>query len=137
MKLILLSQQFYSDHADHKEIMHKPERPYACLAVRINGYWFAIPFRHNINHKYCYHTLGNAGLDYSKAVVLERKEYISSKTARIEQKEFNLLKGKDSIIQTGMVNYIKVYKKALANKSNPHYANILANSTLQYFEKYI
>ena len=55
----------------------------------------------------------------------------------IDTKEFNLLKGKDTVVANGMERYIKLYKKALQHRGNPHYDNIVKYSALQYFARYI
>lgn len=137
MQFIFLSNKFYSQHATHTEILTKPTRPYACLAVKINGTMFALPLRHHIQHKYAFFTVGNCGLDFTKAVVIESPDQIAQGTPQIDQKEFNALKGKDNKIFHDFSQYIALYKKALMYSTNPHYASILKYSTLQYFHKYI
>lgn len=137
MRLIFLSDSFYDKHLFCNEILAKRQRPYACLAIKIDGLVFAIPFRHNLDHKYGFRTVGKCGLDYSKAVVLCSKADIGEGTPHIDQAEFNAIKGKDAIIATGMKNYVKLYKKARAYKGKKHYANILSYSALQYFDELI
>lgn len=133
MKLIYLSPKFYSDYTNCPEILMKVNRPYACLSITINKITFAIPFRHHIAHKYAFFTNGSFGLDYTKAVAITDPLYISPHPARINQKEFNAIKGKERAIARGMERYIKLYKKAIENGGNS-YANISKFSALQYFE---
>lgn len=135
MNLILLSPAFYSAYAGCSEILKKPARPYACLAVTIDGVRFAIPIRHHIPHRWAFFTIDRRGLDYTKAVVLSRPEYIGGTGAWIEQAEFDLIKGKETVIVNGMRQYLQVYKKALRYPDNPHYENIRSNSALQYFHR--
>lgn len=135
MKLITLSPDFYSKYGNCPEILTKPTRPYVCLAVRIDGVPFAIPFRHHIPHKWAFITYGEAGLDYTKAVVISDIRYIGKYTPVIEQREFDALKGKDALITNGMRKYLAAYKKAVKYPNNSHYAHIRSCSSLQYFHK--
>lgn len=136
MKLILLSEDFYKRYQNCKEILQKQTRPYACLTIKINGVLFAIPFRHHIRHKYAFFTYDNCGLDYTKAVVITRKTDVARTSPQIDQREFNMIKGKEQRIYNGLCSYIKLYKKALQYKESRHYANIIKCSSLQYFEDY-
>ncbi len=133
MKFILLSEKFYQTYGQLPEILSKNTRPYACLEVEIDGIRFAIPFRHHIRHKYSFITYGECGLDYTKAVVIEDWNMVSATLPIIEQKEFNFLKGKDALIESGMRRYYKLVLKARKYADNPHYTNILKCSALQYF----
>ena len=133
MRLIYLTDDFFDRYADCKEILQKRDRPYACLKIEIDGHTFAIPFRHHIAHKYAYFTIGEAGLDYSKAVIIEDERYIAAGEAVIDSAEMKTIKGRESVIANGMRRYYKVYLNAAAHKDNPHYGNILRWSALQYF----
>ena len=134
MRLILLSEEFYNDYGACEEVLQKQARPYVCLTVKIYGNIFAIPFRHHIPHKYAFITYGECGLDYTKAVVLSKRRYISDVKPQIEQKEFNAIKGREDTIRMGMIKYVKLYKKALRYKDSPHYANIIRCSALKHFD---
>lgn len=90
--------------------MVKPTRPYACLAVGIDGVLFAIPFRHHIAHKWAFITYGDAGLDYSTAVVVADERFIGNMKLQIEQREFEALKGKEPLITNGMRKYLVAYR---------------------------
>lgn len=133
MKFILLSDKFYQAYGHLPEVLSKKTRPYACLAVEIDGIQFAIPFRHHIRHKHAFITYGECGLDYTKAVVIEDWSMVAAALPTIEQKEFNYLKGKDAMIEAGMRRYCKLIRKAQQYADNPHYANILKFSALRYF----
>lgn len=135
MKLITLSPYFYSKYGNYPEILAKPARPYVCLAVRIDGVPFAIPFRHHIPHKWAFITYGEAGLDYTKAVVLADGRFIGRHTPEIEQIEFDALKGKEALITNGMRKYLAAYKKAVKYTNNRHYDTIRSCSSLQYFHR--
>lgn len=135
MKLITLSPYFYSKYTGCEEILAKPTRPYICLSVMIDGVPFAIPFRHHISHKWAFLTYGEAGLDYTKAVVISDNRYIGTHTPQIEQREFDALKGKDALITNGMRKYLAAYKKSVKFPNNEHYKNIRRCSSLQYFHE--
>ena len=133
MRLVYLTDSFFARYGGCRELMEKSARPYACLEVKIDDHVFAIPFRHHIKHKYAFFTVGEAGLDYSKAVIIEREEYISPFPARIDTKELNAIKGKEKLITNGMQKYYRLYLKAVRYPDNPHYENIRKCSSLQYF----
>lgn len=133
LRLIYLSDKFYATYGHYREILQKDGRPYACLAVEIDGYRFAIPFRHHIPHKYAFFTYDRCGLDYTKAVAIEDDPMIAPEMPFIEQREFNALKGKDTLIESGMRRYYKSLRNAMNYPENPHYANILRFSALKYF----
>ena len=137
MRLVYLSSRFYAQYAACPEILQKPTRPYACLSVQVEGQTFAIPFRHHIAHKHAFFTYGDCGLDYTKAVLILDESYLDSARPQIEQREFNALKGQDARILREFSRYLKLYRKALQNRSNPHYSNIIRYSALQYFEQYL
>ena len=134
MRFVFLSDEFYNDYAGCSEIMQKRDRPYACLAVKIQGHVFAIPFRHHIAHKYCFHTYSDYGIDYTKAVLISKPSYIGTGKPQIDQREFNALKGKDAQIAREFEKYFKLYKKALHYPNSPYYQNIVRYSTLKYFK---
>lgn len=136
MQFITLSQFFYQVHQNDKEILTKDSRPYVCLGIRIDGIPFAIPIRHHIHHKYMFPTIGDAGLDYTKAVVISGNQDIGKTNVQIDQSEWNIIKVNEDKIEREFSKYLKLYRKAMNYRTNPHYANILNNSALQYFESY-
>lgn len=135
MRFIFLSNKFYNDFSACREILQKRTRPYLCLTVEIDGVRFAIPLRHRVTHKYCFHTIGDAALDYTKAVVIRSAGDISPIMVQIDQATYNILKTKEQKIENGFRNYLKLYKKALSYPNNPHYSFIRTCSALQYFIK--
>ncbi|MCC8121845.1 MAG: hypothetical protein LIO42_07695, partial [Oscillospiraceae bacterium] len=74
------------------------------------------------------------GVDFSKAVVLKKPEYISTVKPHIRPMEFETLRGQENIIEFRLKQYIKTYKKAKARLDVPRNRNICKYSTLQYFE---
>ncbi len=137
MKFIILSDDFYARYADCSEILQKHDRPYACLGVRIDGVSYAIPIRHHIHHKYAFKTIGEAGLDYTKAVVILASSDVGKTDVQISRAEWKLIKVNTQKIVREFSSYLKLYKKATIYQDSPHYQNILSNSSLQYFKKYL
>jgi len=139
MKYIFLSKQFYSDYSpeDCPEIAQKHDRPYVMLLIKIDGLTFAIPFRSNIRHKFAFITdeENHCGIDYSKAVVINNKDYIDNKRApKIRKNEYKALFGNSHIILKDLKEYIREYKRAVKNKADKK-VFIYRISTLQYFHK--
>ena len=134
MKIIKLSKLFYETYKDCPEIMKKPDRPYYCLEVVVSGITYAIPFRHHIKHQYSFLTIGNAGIDYTKAVVLSDDSMVSSEPARIETKEWRIINCNEDKIFAGFSKYLRLYKKAQKHSNVPKYSKIIQYSTLQYFD---
>jgi protein AbiQ len=141
-RFVFLSKQFHNRYplSDFPELEAKETRPFIQVCVEIEGIRFAIPLRSNINHPYAFWTdkENKCGADYTKAVVIESDGYIDT-TIRpyIRANEFKALQGKSYEIKSGMIGYIKKYKKAKANLLIPRNERLVRFSTLQYFEKYI
>ena len=142
MELRYLSSLFYQKYKDCKEIMNKGEtRPYIILIIEVENNKFAIPIRTNLHKsKDCYETNpeSNSGLDYTKAVVITRDDYIdSSRYPEIEHKEYNYIKFKEREIKFAFTKFVSEYKKDyIRHQKNP---NIPENPrfrycTLQYFK---
>ncbi len=137
MKYIFLSQEFYNDYANCSEIEQKQNRPYIMLIVKIDNLTFALPLRSNIKHKYAYFSdkENHCGIDFSKAVVISKQEYIdTNKKPHIRENEFKALENKDYLIALKFKNYLEDYKNAYkvnAKRLNQKFAYC----TLQYFHK--
>ena len=97
MELRYLSSLFYQKYKDCTEILSKGEtRPYIIILIEVENNKFAIPIRTHLHKtKDCYESnpQSNSGLDYTKAVVISRDDYIdSTKYPEIEHREYNLYK---------------------------------------------
>jgi len=139
LKYIFLTNQFYIDYQHCTEIEQKVERPYVQVYININGVDFAVPFRSEINHPHVLWTdkENKCGLDFSKAVVIEHRDYIDTTLKPyIRPNEHAALIGKEFIVISGLLKYIERYKKA-KTKSDKRSKQLLQYSTLQYFEKYL
>ena len=134
MLLKILSEKFFSSYADCRELLKKKNRPYACLTLELDGLLFAIPFRHHIRHPYAFHTIGEAGLDFTKAVIISNPDYLSADTPTIDSKEFSILKRNENKIRYDFSKYVRQYRRAMKHRDNPRSASLLRYSTLQYFE---
>ena len=91
--------------------------------------------RHNINHKYSIKTFNNQGLDFTKAVIIIDKAFISEKNVYIEQEEYEELSTKKSLIKPKLKKFIKAYKKAIKNPDDLKNKILCEFSSLQYFHK--
>lgn len=137
MELKILSEKFYNTYSHCNEILKKQNRPYACLTIELDGLLFAVPFRHHIRHQYAFHTIGEAGLDYTKAVIITDILFLSADKPSIESKEFAIIKRDEQKIRYGFMKYVNQYKRAMKHHDNPRSEKILKYSTLKYFEKYL
>ena len=134
MNFFLLENNFYKDYSNCSEILKKTNRPYAIFLIKLNNLTFAVPVRSHITHKYSIKTIGNKGLDFSKAVVInDRQKYISKKYAYIDNREYQIIMEQKWKITKKMEDYIKKYKKALKNLSIPANKILCNSSCLQYF----
>lgn len=111
--------------------------------VVIENNKFAIPFRTNVKHKYCYKfintnrdTNSSTALDFSKAVIVNDESFIGVE-AKIDQKEFVELSSKSIFIINKFKNFVSKYKKIMQNpgKNKYEYDLLTKYSTLKYFNK--
>lgn len=133
---VFLSEEFYKDYINCPEIEQKKDRPYICLLIDIDGMQFAIPLRSHIHHPHAYLTdpQNQCGVDYSKAIVLKKPEYVDQiRKPFIRPNEFDTLRGKEHIIEMGMQKYLRAFRKALQSPDVPRNALLLRFSALQYF----
>lgn len=144
-QLNCLSENFYSDYNSIKypEIEQKSSRPYMVLLVELYGNTFAIPFRTNIRHNYCYKFKSSGrpsdavtGLDFTKAVIVNNQDYIGS-PATIDNKEYIELSKKHYFIIKKFKNYVDGYIEYLNGCSNYFNNKKYKYSTLTYFQREI
>lgn len=142
MKYTFLTKKFFNDHPHtmYPQMEIKEDRPYVHIQVEAYGQLFCIPLRSHIDHPHAFFTnkKNKCGVDYSKAVVINNNDYIdNTKKAYLRPDEYKKLKGKDFIIKKQFLAYIELYKSAKIDDTVNHREEILAFSTLQYFEQYI
>lgn len=139
----LLSKNFYNDYVCniYTEMELKPSRPFLVFIIKVDNHNFAIPFRTNIKHPYCYkfkntsrNTNSSTGLDFSKAVLVDNPNYIGPK-ANIDKQEFKELNSKFKFISTKFERFYNKYKKIMNNPSTypTEYFSLKKYSTLKYY----
>ncbi len=133
MKLHYLTDAFYDKYMDCKEILQKKDRPYVCITIEVDGRKYAIPVRHHISHKYAFYTIGDSGLDYTKAVLIEDESFLSGDSPIIDTIEWRKIQMNEGAIYVGFSSYLRKYKHALKNRDSVRNDNILKYSALQYF----
>lgn len=136
MKYIYLSTEFYERYpqSEFPEIERKTNRPYSMIEIKIDNHTFAIPLRSSVKHKWKYPLVSkpDSGLDFKKAIYIYDSKFISDSVPRIRQKDFNLLKNKDKIIEKKFMLYLKEYVEAIESL-DPHLQGATRYSTLSYF----
>lgn len=121
MEIKKLEDAFYSENSHLVEVMDKQgnawtsdkTRGYGIVVVEIVGLRFGIPLRSNANHKQCYNFSGNKALDYSKAVLLMKDEYISDVPFKIPDEEFLIIQKKSFFITKQFTKYVERYIEAV------------------------
>lgn len=138
-----LSPDFYNayDAVNYPEIEHKLDRPYMVLVIQINGNRFALPFRTNIRHSYCYKfansgraTNSVTGIDFTKAVIVNQPNYIGA-AATIDNREYVELSNKYYFIINKFTTYLNGYINYVKNGGNSFIAKKYSYCTLKYFHK--
>ena len=142
IELRKLSTNFYASYPENEypEMEYKTGRPYVVLLVKINSVKFAIPLRTNIRHSYCYkfrtsdrETNSITGIDFSKAVVIEKDEYLGEET-NINDREYIELQEKTFFIIKQFKKYVNDYINYRKNGGNEYVAKRYQFSTLKYFD---
>ncbi len=141
-----LTQDFMNDYpkASYPELMHKSGRPYTCLLVDTHyDYYICVPFRSHINHKnsFLFHdtqrsTHCKSGLDYTKIVLINKDNYISSTKVIVDQDEYNEVQRNLTQIVTEAVKYVENYIGHVSGTIPMHprqFARKYQYSTLPYF----
>lgn len=148
-QIICLTADFYRDYDSklYPEILEKYTRPYNCLIVDTHkGYYICVPYRSYINHRYAYKFKSSkrsiqcrSGIDYSKMVIVTKKNYISEKSGIVDQDEYReTMQNIDRIVHESVAyleDYI-AYKKEEQNRiSREEFRRRYSMSTLPYFDK--
>ena len=71
--------------------------------------------QHDLSYK---PKINNCGIDLTKAVPISESN--QTVPATIRQEEFNALKGKEYILKSKFISYIKLYKKAKLDLTKNH-----------------
>jgi protein AbiQ len=133
MELLKLDHSFYAANTHIHNALDNHNgcwdtdnpRGYGVVLLKAHGLKFGIPLRSNITHAGAYptvtHNKGKGGLDYSKALLIEKPEYISSEIFRIPHFQNKRLKGRVIHISIEFKKYVNRYELARKKKD----ANIL------------
>ena len=115
--------------------IRKKHRGYGVVVIEINSLKFAIPLRSNINHSAGYMTISRGrnnrpskGLDYSKALLIEKSEYISNEVFKIPDIEYASISKKERHIIKGFNKYVSRYILAMKKRDT----NILNSKEYRY-----
>lgn len=133
MRFITLTDEFYDKYSECKEILHKKNRPYALLSIKVDGKLYGLPIRHHIAHPYSFRTINDSGIDFTKAVLIEDQNYIAGETV-IEEKEWKIINREENTIKYEFGKYLNQFKRAMKHRDNPRSKNIIKYSALQYFD---
>ena len=141
IQLRSLSDQFYADNKGLQEALDSSNdgkvRGYGIVVVDLNGLMFGIPLRSNLNHKFGFISERSEGtkkgLDYTKALLIQKEEYVS-RAYKIPTTEFTHLNDNKEKIQ----EYFKKFITRYIDAHNKNDTNILRNyrySTLKNYHK--
>jgi len=148
-QVLYLSPKFYLDYPESKyvELMRKQDRPYNCLLIQSHyGYFICIPYRTEIKHKFAYKfkrskrsKIHKSGLDYSKIVIIQNKEYLENKDAIVDGDEYRETRDNIEYIKKDAQKYIDDYTNQICGILQKYdektFHRIYDFSTLQYFHK--
>ncbi len=138
-----LSMDFYADYPSNcfPEIENKPTRPYVVMVISIQGNRFALPFRTNIRHNYCYkfkntnrETDSVTGIDFSKAVIVNDSKYVGDET-QIDNKEYVELANKFYFVIKKFQKYLEGYIDFRMNGGDEFIEKKYRFTTLKYFDR--
>ena len=96
------------------EILQKGEtRPYLVLLITIEGKKYAIPFRSNVSHKYCFTIKNERGLkeaiDYTKALVVEDNDV--GRPAHLRSGTIPQIDNHIDVIERDFKKFLNLYNK--------------------------
>ncbi|MBT0992612.1 hypothetical protein KJ035_26405, partial [Salmonella enterica subsp. enterica serovar Typhimurium] len=85
IQLRTLTDQFYADNKGLQEALDGSNdgkvRGYGIVVIDLNGLVFGIPLRSHLNHKFGFVSERSEGvkkgLDYTKALLIKKEEYVS------------------------------------------------------------
>lgn len=141
MEIKKLEQLFYAENTHLKEVLDKDgsgnwtknkERGYGIVICNFNGLKFGIPLRSHIKHDACFITEDQKGLDFSKAVLLIKDEYISPAPFIIPPEEYKTIVRKSFYITQKFEAYVEKYIKGVT-KNDENILKPYRFSTLQNY----
>lgn len=124
MQLRKLDNLFYDENAHLIEVLDKAAghwdgektRGYGIVVIELHGLKFGIPLRSKLRtRKHCFVTVESMtmrkGLDYAKAVLLSKDDYIADATFQIPPAEFRKLRDSQFKISKQFSKYVDRYVK--------------------------
>ena len=142
MFLFKLELVFFQENAHLVEVLDKnksggwnreKERGYGIAVISHNNLRFGIPLRSHISHQFCYLTLNNKGLDYTKAVLLTKDAYISDRPFMIPSAEYVKIKDRAHHISNKFGKYVDKYVDGV-KKDDKNVLHEYRFSTLQNYK---
>jgi len=119
MLLRKLENLFYDENTHLVEVLDKTDdrwdavktRGYGIVIIELKGLRFGIPLRSHIHprNKHCFLTTERKGLDYSKAVLLAKDEYVSSVPFQIPNDEIGKIRDNEYKIGKQFGKYVERY----------------------------
>ena len=132
MKLAKLEQVFFPQNAHLVEGLHKEKRGYGIVLISVaGGLTFGIPLRSHIKHSACFRTVGEAGLDYSKAVIIMDAAHIGG-AFKIPSNEYVKIADREVFITQKFEKYVEKYISAV-RKNDQNVLREYRYSTLQNY----
>ena len=145
-QILKLTDAFYDAYPNppYREILKKRARAYNCILFQTHyDYFICVPYRTEISHDYAYKFTSsmrsishNSGLDYTKIVIINKKEYIGDIDALIDQDEYvetmtNLRRIKREALR--FVEDYVLHMKGLQPLSTQEFQRRYRFSPLKYF----
>lgn len=147
-QVLHLSNLFYNDYPNppYIELLKKDKRSYNCLLIQSHyGYFICIPYRSHISHNYAFMFKNSirsrtykSGLDYSKIVIVQNKDYLDDSPALIDQDEYNETRINIHKIQQEAQTFVDEYIAHISGNlelSKEEFKRRYQFSTLKYFHK--
>lgn len=141
MKLAKLHDDFFNENKDLVEVLDKNKqgewdgektRGYGVVLISIaGGLTFGIPLRSQIKHNSCFRTVDNAGLDYSKAVLIKNTVHVGE-AFKIPSDQYVKIADREVFITGRFTKYVEKYIQGVRKGD----ANIIREyrfSTLQNY----
>lgn len=139
---VLLTKKFYEDFVFCKQILVKTERVYLMAVVEIENIKFAIPLKNRCYGEFSLQTpnatRAQAGLAFTKAVVVSDDSYIDSIVRLYDKEQREFIQDSHHVIKTKMNKYVEKYKikiSQLNDRATVGVYNFCATSALQYFHQ--
>lgn len=143
MEIKKLEELFYTENTHLKEVLDKDKsgqwnanktRGYGIVVCEHKGLKFGIPLRSHINHRFCFITSDNKGLDFTKAVLLSKDDYISTTPFKIPNDEHTKIVDGAANIRKKFSKYVENYLRGM-EKADDNILRPYKYSTLQNYHR--